>query len=151
MTIGIIATLLACQLTGKVVSVYDGDTLTVRTASETIKVRLIHIDSPERGQAFGTKARQNLSDLTFGKEVTLEGSERDRYKRLLAVVKVDGLEVNLEQVKAGYAWAFLEYKPPENYIAAEKKARATKAGLWADKKPIPPWDYRKQGKKKKAA
>jgi endonuclease YncB( thermonuclease family) len=132
MPIGIIITLLACQLSGKVVSVADGDTLTVRTASETIKVRLIHIDSPERGQAFGTKARQNLSDLTFGKEVTLERKEKGRYGRLLAIVRIDGKEANLKQVKAGLAWAFLEYRPPANYIEVEKKARTAKAGLWAD-------------------
>ena len=139
--------------TGKVVSVYDGDTVTVRTTSETIKARLIHIDAPERGQAYGTRARQHLSELVFGKQVELIGTEKDRYGRLLAVVKVEGLEVNLEMVRAGMAWAYLEYKPPANYISTEQKARAGKVGLWADRQPIAPWLYRRQSraKSKKAA
>ena len=151
--LALITFLLIGQTTGKVVSVYDGDTVTVRTASETIKVRLVHLDAPERGQAFGTRSRQHLSELVFGKQVELIGTERDRYGRLLAVVKVEGLEVNLEMVRSGMAWAYLEYKPPANYISTEQKARAGKVGLWADRQPIAPWEYRKliRAKSKKVA
>ena len=114
---------------------------------------MIHIDAPESRQAFGTRAKQNLSDLVFGKDVELIGREKDRYGRLLALVKVDGKEVNLEQVKAGYGWAFLEYKPPAEYIEAERQARVRKSGLWVDPNPIPPWEFRRQvrAKSKKAA
>jgi micrococcal nuclease len=149
MNVLIVALVALTQLSGKVVSIADGDTLTVRTADKTVKVRLVHIDAPESGQPFGSRSKQNLSDLTFGKTVDLIGTEKDRYGRLLAVVKVDGLEVNLEQVKAGLAWAFIEYKPPLNYVEAEKRARAARAGLWSDRQPVAPWDYRKQSRAKR--
>lgn len=148
MNVLIVALVALTQMSGKVVSIADGDTLTVRTADKTVKVRLVHIDAPESGQPFGSRSKQNLSDLTFGKTVDLIGSEKDRYGRLLAVVKVDGLEVNLEQVKAGLAWAYLEYKPPVNYVEAEKRARAARASLWSDRQPVAPWDYRKAKRKK---
>ncbi|MFM7319591.1 MAG: thermonuclease family protein [bacterium] len=140
---------LFAQTTGKVVAIADGDTLTVRTSdSETVKVRLIHIDAPERGQAYGNQSRQRLGEMVFGKQVELIGTEKDRYGRLLAVVKADGLEVNLEMVKAGLAWAYLEYRPPGNYISTEQKARAGRVGLWSDRQPMAPWDYRKQSRAK---
>lgn len=82
----ILAVLLVGQLTGKVVAVADGDTLTVRTSNETVKVRLVHIDAPESGQAFGNRSKQNLSALAFGKDVELIGREKDRYGRLLAML-----------------------------------------------------------------
>jgi len=148
MNVLIVALVALTQMSGKVVSIADGDTLTVRTADKTVKVRLVHIDAPESGQPFGSRSKQNLSDLTFGKTVELIGSGKDRYGRLLAVVKVDGLEVNLEQIKAGLAWAFIEYKPPLNYVEAEKRARAARAGLWSDRQPVAPWDYRKQSRAK---
>lgn len=143
--LAIVAILFLSQITGQVVAIADGDTITVRTsAGQTVKVRLKHIDAPERGQAFGTRSRERLGELAFGQTVELIGTEKDRYGRLLAVVKVDGLEVNLELVKAGLAWAYLQYKPPANYIDAERKAKVGKVGLWADREPIPPWEFRKR-------
>ena len=74
-------------LTGKVVSVHDGDTLRVLDAAGTQhKVRLQGIDAPETKQAFGTKARNRLADLTLGKAVTVRVHGRDRYGRTLARV-----------------------------------------------------------------
>jgi endonuclease YncB( thermonuclease family) len=69
--------------TGKVVKVTDGDTVHVLLDSETHKIRLLHIDAPESGQAFGTKAKQALSEMVFGKEVKVVRKSRDRYGRIL--------------------------------------------------------------------
>ncbi len=69
MSVLIIIMLAITQVTGKVVSIADGDTLTVRTAEKTIKVRLVHIDAPESGQPFGSRSKQNLSDQTVGKSI----------------------------------------------------------------------------------
>lgn len=73
-------------IVGKVVSVTDGDTLTLRTETETLKVRLLGIDTPERGQPYGTKAKQALSDMVFGQSVTIESSGKDCYGRTLETV-----------------------------------------------------------------
>ena len=109
--------LLIGQITGRVVDVYDGDSITIRTADDTVKIRLLHIDAPERGQAYGTRAKQALSEAVFGKTVTVHGTKKDRYKRLLGDVWIDGRSVNLEMVKGGLAWAYLEFKPPQEYIS----------------------------------
>ena len=61
---------------------------------------------------------------------------------------VDGHDVNLEQVRAGFAWWYREYAKEqaaderEVYELAEKAARETKRGLWAESKPVPPWEWR---------
>jgi micrococcal nuclease len=131
------------QITGRVVDVYDGDSITIRTADDTVKIRLLHIDAPERGQAYGTRAKQALSEAVFGKTVTVHGTKKDRYKRLLGDVWIDGRSVNLEMVKGGLAWAYLEFKPPQEYIQAESIARGKRAGLWVDRQAVAPWEYRK--------
>jgi len=140
----LLAVLLLGQTTGKVVSITDGDTIIVRqSGGPSVKVRLIGIDAPERGQAFGTRARQELGELVAGQTVEIVGTEKDRYGRLLGDVRHDGRSINLEMVKRGFAWAYVEYDPPAEYRRAEAEARAARRGLWADKAPEPPWTYRK--------
>ena len=87
-------------ITGKVVGVSDGDTITVLDASKRQhKVRLDGIDAPESSQDFGSRAKQSLSDLVFGKTVTVLGSKKDRYGRTLGKVMLsDGKDINLEQI-----------------------------------------------------
>lgn len=146
----LLAVLLLGQTAGQVVSIADGDTITVRqSGGPTVKVRLIGIDAPERGQAFGTRARQELGDLVAGKSVEVIGSTKDRYGRLLGDVRHDGRSINLELIRRGFAWAYVEYDPPAEYVAAESEARAARRGLWADKEPVPPWAYRKNQRAKR--
>lgn len=141
--------LLIGQLSGQVVSIADGDTITVRPKQgPSVKVRLIGIDAPERGQAFGTRARQELGELVAGKSVEVIGTEKDRYGRLLGDVRHDGRSINLEMIRRGFAWAYVEFDPPAEYVAAEAEARAARRGLWADKSPVPPWAYRKSRRAK---
>ena len=137
--------LLIGQLSGQVVAIADADTLTVRPreGGASVKVRLIGIDAPERGQAFGTRARQELGDMVAGKSVEVIGTTKDRYGRLLGDVRHEGRSINLELIRRGMAWAYVEYDPPPEYVAAEAEARAARRGLWADREPVPPWAYRK--------
>lgn len=145
----LLAVLLLGQTVGKVVSITDGDTIIVRPEQgASVKVRLIGIDAPERGQAFGTRARQELGELVAGKSVEVIGTEKDRYGRLLGDVRHDGRSINLELIRRGFAWAYVEYKPPAEYVAAEAEARAARRGLWADREPVPPWAYRKSRRAK---
>ena len=99
----------AADIHGKVVAVADGDTITILTsAKEQVKIRLHGIDAPERGQDFGTKSKQALSDLVFGKQVRIETEGKDRYGRVIGTVFVDGVDVNLAMVDMGLAWHYVE-------------------------------------------
>jgi len=128
---------------GRVVSVHDGDTLTVLIERHPVRVRLADIDAPELGQPFGSRSRQSLSGLCFGKVATLDVRGRDRYNRTLARVSCAGADVNAEQVRRGYAWTFVRYVRPDSPLfAIEREARAAHRGLWQDPAPVAPWDWR---------
>jgi len=135
------------DVSGRVVSVHDGDTLTVLIDQRQVRVRLTDIDAPELGQPFGTRSRQSLSDLCFGKTATLDVRGKDRYKRTLAHVTCAGTDANFEQVRRGYAWTYVRYAGPGSpLLALENEARAAHRGLWQDSAPVPPWDWRRNGR-----
>jgi len=135
-----------CFLHGKIVRIVDGDTAELLYGKLTVKLRLEHIDAPEkRGkQPFGNKAKQQLSDLCFGQNVCIVGDgDSDRYGRLIGVIINDrGLNVNKEMVRLGYAWHFKRYSDDMSYDALERQARAKRAGLWIESNTIAPWDFR---------
>jgi len=131
------------------VGVTDGDTVKVLTADQQLlRIRLAWIDSPEMGQAFGYRAKHAMSELVFDKDVELRVYGLDKYGRTLATVFVDGKDVCLEEVRLGYAWVYQHYigqAPTDiqtSYQQAEIEARAQQRGLWHDRNPIPPWEYR---------
>jgi len=136
-------------ITGLVVSVADGDTITVLDADKVQhKIRLAGIDAPEKMQAFGNRSKESLSALAFDKTVNVETSKRDRYGRQIGKVLVNGQDVNLVQVERGMAWFYRKYQREQSpndqklYEAAEDTARADKRGLWRDADPMPPWEFR---------
>lgn len=136
---------LAATLSGKVVAVADGDTITILTPDkEQIKIRLVETDGPEKDQPYGQKSKQALSDLVFGKHVSVEWNKTDKYKRTLGRVFVGDTDVNLQQVKIGAAWAYTQYLTDERIKQAETEARNAKAGLWALQADqiMPPWEWR---------
>ena len=140
----------AATLPGRVVGIADGDTVTVLDASNTQwKIRLMGIDAPEKKQAFGNKSKEHLSDLVFNKQVMVEYSKKDKYGRTVGKIIVNGVDANLEQVKAGMAWHYKKYQNEQTiedrslYAQTEENASAGKLGLWIDSEPTPPWDYRK--------
>jgi micrococcal nuclease len=144
-------TIAFADFTGKVVRVMDGDTLEVLTQDMTpIRVRLSGIDCPEKGQAFGQRAKQAASDLAFGKTVEVRDKGRDRYGRTAGeVILEDGRSLNRELVRAGLAWWYRQYAKKDADLARlEKEAREAKLGLWADADPLPPWNWRKERKPK---
>lgn len=126
---------------------HDGDTLTVLIEGRQVRVRLLDIDAPELGQPFGTRSKQSLSELCFGKRAELDVRSHDRYGRTLAHVHCAGRDANAEQVRRGYAWAYVRYAPPESPLhALEREARMARRGLWGDPDPTPPWDWRRNGR-----
>lgn len=129
------------------VAVHDGDTLTVLVYSRQVRVRLIEIDAPELGQPFGTRSKQSLAELCFGKQAQLDTRSNDRYGRALAHVTCGGQDANAEQVRRGYAWTYVRYAARNSPLhALEREARAARRGLWGDPAPVAPWDWRRNGR-----
>jgi endonuclease YncB( thermonuclease family) len=141
--------LLADELRGKVVSIADGDTITVLDENKKQnKVRLNGIDAPEKKQAFGAKSKARLGELLAGKDVVVEWKEKDKYGRIVGQVQQGPLDANLQMVKEGLAWHYKKYSKSAELGRAETEAKAAKKGLWADRNPMPPWEFRKAEKKK---
>ena len=134
----------ADTLEGNVVKIADGDTLTLLTSTnEQVKIRLAGIDTPEKKQPFGNKAKQALANLAFQKQALVEVETKDRYGRTVGVVFVDGLNVNAELVKQGMAWVYRKYTDDKRLYTLESEAKQAKRGLWLDENPIPPWEWRR--------
>ena len=131
--------------TAKVVGVSDGDTITVlKEGHQQIKIRLDSIDTPESKQDFGNRSKQALSKLIFGKEVTVQEVGKDRYKRTLAFIQIDGKDVASEMVHSGHAWVYTEYSRSSTLPELQEEARKANAGLWSHGEPVAPWKWRKQ-------
>jgi endonuclease YncB( thermonuclease family) len=143
----------------RVVSVADGDTITVLRDKEQVKIRLAGIDAPEKAQAFGNVAKQRMSDMVFGREVRVDARKKDKYGRTVGRVWVASaecqesdcpktLDAGMALLTMGLAWHYKKYEneqPEEErgqYSFAEIEARAKKAGLWSDAEPVPPWEWR---------
>jgi endonuclease YncB( thermonuclease family) len=130
----------------KVIAVYDGDTITVRT-DETIKIRLDGIDAPELKQPFGQASKQSLSGLVFGQTVTIKPGKKDRYGRLLARVEIAGKDASLTMVETGMAHWYEQYAKRDTQLqSAQTQAKTASRGLWSDPNVIAPWEYRKRPK-----
>jgi endonuclease YncB( thermonuclease family) len=140
------------QLHLRVVGVHDGDTITGLDESKTqFKIRLDAIDAPELGQPFGQASKKALSEKVFGKSVTVIPKTKDKYGRTVGHVLIDGRDVNLEMLEEGMAWHYKKYDHNARLARAEGEARAAKKGLWADRDPVPPWEWRKEHQHRKAS
>ena len=133
------------MLTCRVVGVLDGDTIDCYAGGNKARIRLAEIDAPEKSQAYGRKAKQALSDMVFGKVVTVTYHQQDRFGRLIGEVFTysDYVSVNYRMVQKGMAWAYERYNRDRAYISAMQSAKAKRIGLWADRNPINPEDFRK--------
>ena len=153
---------------GVVTKVSDGDTIQVRDRFGTkVKVRLYGIDAPEtekrnrktgrvskQGQPFGEQAFESLTAKVYRRPVKIEVIGTDRYKRAVSIVWQGNRNVNAALVSEGLAWAYREYldRPyASEYLQAEEGARKGKRGLWQQRKPQPPWEFRRSMKAKRYA
>lgn len=138
------------SITGKVIGVSDGDTITVLQDRTQHKIRLYGVDCPEKSQDFGRRAKQFTSNMVFGKTVQVIPEDTDRYGRTVGTVLIGGEILNEELIKAGYAWVYPQYcKKPvcEKWKRYEEAASIKGAGLWSQPHPIPPWEFRKGAKR----
>lgn len=158
------ASAMAEMLHGRVVGVSDGDTITVLDASnQQYKIRLSGIDAPEKAQPFGQRSKEHLSRHVFGRDVSVEWHKQDRYKRIIGKVMVADpscreatcpktFDACHAQITAGLAWWYSKYAKDQSredahrYELAEQEAQLHRFGLWSDRQPIPPWDWRHKGK-----
>jgi endonuclease YncB( thermonuclease family) len=146
----------ARTIEGVVRAVYDGDTILLATREEShLKVRLYGIDAPETakpdspGQPFGSVSKRTLMYKIMGRQVSAEIIDIDQYKRAVAVIRYAGRDINRELTAEGMAWAYRQYLQgtyASEYIGAENRARAKRAGLWRDSNPQPPWEFRQAHK-----
>ena len=139
----------AAELYGRVVAVPDGDSIIVIDEQRRQhRVRLAGIDAPENGQRFSNRSRDHLSALVRRHHVRVVWHKRDSYERLVGVVYLEGRDINLEQIHAGYAWWYRGFAGEQSYATrglyarAESEARQERRGLWADARPVPPWAWR---------
>ena len=123
-----------------VIRIIDGDITEVLHNQHPERIRISGIDCPEKGQAYGMRAKHAASDLAFGKEVTAQTHGHDKYKRTIGdVILPDGTNVNHTLVKEGWCWWYPKYAPGDMVLEGlEAEAREGRKGLWADPKPVPP-------------
>jgi len=143
---------------GKVIHIADGDSITVLDSHrEEHRIRIAGIDAPEKGQSFANASRKQLGELVGGKEVRVEFEKYDRYGRIVGKVWVTPpdcptcgktLDAGLAQITSGMAWWFRRYAHEQSredqgrYEFAKQEVRAKRVGLWQDKNPVPPWEFR---------
>lgn len=138
-------------ITGKVIKIADGDTLTVRVKNKKFKIRLAEIDTPEKIQPYGSSSRTALVNKVMGKLIQVRITTTDRYKRYIGHIYLNDRHINAEMVKEGHAWVYRRYSNDESLRLLEKQARLAKRGLWAlpvDQRQAP-WEWRKDRRKNK--
>lgn len=133
------------EITAQVISVQDGNTLTIKASDgETYEVLLYGIDSPELGQTHGKDAKLFLEKMVLKKNVTVAFHGKDRTGKRFAVIRLKNEDdPRVELLKEGLAW-IVEKNAPQELEPYIRWARAKKKGLWEEEAPTPPWQYRRE-------
>lgn len=137
--------LIAQTLTGKVLYVSDGDTLTMEVNGQKEKIRFFGIDAPEKTQPGGLESKEFVLNKLKNNVIEVKVTDTDRYNRKIGKIYYDdGVYLNKEIVKSGHAWWYERYARNEKDLRdAEEYAKSNKLGLWAKPSSIAPWDWRK--------
>lgn len=151
MLAGLLALAACCTASGaQVIGITDGDTLTVLDGQLAVKIRLANIDAPEKNQAFGYRAKRELSAICFAKQAAYVVQTRDRYGLAVATVNCDGIDAGRVMLERGMAWVYTKYNKDAALPRVEARAREAGRGLWAGHDAIAPWDFRRQRRGKPA-
>lgn len=133
------------HLTGRVVGVSDGDTLTLLVEGvRQVKVRLAEIDAPEKRQPWGEASKRSLAELCYDVEAAVMVIDVDRYGRAVGRVTCRGTDANREQLARGMAWRYVKYARDPTLAPVEGEAREQRRGLWTDEAPVAPWEWRRR-------
>jgi endonuclease YncB( thermonuclease family) len=131
------------KLSGRCVSVTDGDTLKISVNNREIKIRLDGVDCPEIQQAFGANAKQFTQQWSLGRNLIVYVTGTDRYQRALGWVFFGKRCLNNDLVYNGMAWWYRQYAPTNTKLKnLEAYARSKRRGLWKSPNPTPPWTWR---------
>jgi endonuclease YncB( thermonuclease family) len=134
-------------ITGTIDSVIDGDLITITSKGKEIEIRLFGIDTPEKTQAFGQSAKNFTGAKASGKEIRVEPISKDQSGRTVAMVFVNGINLNEQIISQGFGWVYRQYCKESicaDWLKLESNAKASQKGLWADANPTPPWEYRQK-------
>lgn len=134
----------ASEFSAKVIAVMDGDTLLIMRDGYKQKVRLADVDAPEKAQPYGLASRISLTEMVKGKQIQVLSLAVDDYGRMVAMVSVDGQNVNHEQVRRGMAWEYSRSRNNHELKALQREAQQLKRGLWAGTETVEPAQWRKQ-------
>jgi endonuclease YncB( thermonuclease family) len=138
----------ADTLTGRVVDIADGDTLTLLVGRQPYKIQIAAIDAPERYQTWGDQSRTNLSRLTLNRTAVVNCSRLERWDHQSCQVTVNGIDIGLQQIREGMAWWVRQDAHAQSaedqsaYESAELMAKMRRLGLWGATNPVPPWTFR---------
>lgn len=146
---------------GTIVRVSDGDTIVVERigrdgAPERVVVRLYGIDTPESGgrrwqaQPYWKSAKKFLEELFVSGRVSIMDMGYDKYSRTIgaATSLPSGKNAQEELLKAGLAWVYTKYcRDCRQWKELENEARSGGLGVWGESDPVPPWEWRKGGKR----
>ena len=136
---------------GIVVSVADGDSVTLKADDTTHKIRLAEIDAPERDQPYGLAATSVLTDLLLGHQVRVKVvKESDRYGRVIGRIFIEQKDVSAHMVEQGHAMVYQRYLTDKSLLALEANAKYKKLGLWGlpEEDRVAPWLWRQQQREK---
>lgn len=143
--------LVFAQKKGKVIVVFDGDTIAWvnEENQDTLRIRLYGVDAPEKAQPFGKESKDFATTLCLGKTVLFDSIDTDVFgRRLGKIITLEGVELNQELLKNGLAWHFKRYSKGSKdsllYTTLQKEAKQQKKGLWIQENPIAPWKYRSE-------
>lgn len=142
----IAALVLACSLpvlSAEITYFYDGDTVKIKDANREFKLRITDIDAPELNQTYGKKSRRAIMQLCQNAQVQLQIFGIDKYQRNLGKLQCNQQDVSVFMVKNGHAWFNNRYSNDGNLAFLQQTAQQSHAGLWNNKKPTPPWQWRK--------
>ena len=137
-------------ISGEVVRVWDGDTLHLQDSfGQRHKIRLAGIDAPELEQAQGKACRDLLAEQVLHRQVQAAIMDTDRYGRKVAQIRLNGHDINWQQVAEGCAWHYRRYAREWQseaeyaaYAEAEAQAKSQRLGLWRQASPQAPWQFR---------
>lgn len=135
------------EVSGKVRWVADGDSFEFESDSgESMTIRLEGIDCPERNQPFADQARDALMAMTKDRRLWVISKGTDKYGRTLANVHDGNVFINGEMLRLGLAWHYAKYNDDVRLAGLQAVAQRDRVGLWQERSPEPPWDYRKRMK-----
>ncbi|MCA1577658.1 MAG: thermonuclease family protein [Acidobacteria bacterium] len=137
----------ASTLFGRVIEVNDGDVITVFNLNRPVRIKLLAVDAPEAGQAFGDVAKKHLTDLVYDRSVLVEYQGISADGSLVGRVMLDKTDIGAQMIRDGAAWFDasnfhrLNTADREVYHQSEQAARRERRGLWQAENPIAPWEF----------